>query len=36
MPRYVVRHQHDSEHCPAKDPKMGERLLSHLSPANAS
>lgn len=35
MPLYFVRHQHAAETCPAKDPQMGQMLLSHLSPLNA-
>jgi hypothetical protein len=35
MSLYFVRHQHNAETCPAKDPAMGAMLLSHLSPANA-
>src|SRR5262249_26253115 len=32
MPRFVVRHQHSPESCPASDPAMGAMLLNHLSP----
>ncbi len=35
MPLYFVRHQHTPETCPAKDPAMGEMLLTHLSRMNA-
>lgn len=35
MPLYFVRHQHAAEHCPAKDPAMGQMLLQHLSRLNA-
>lgn len=35
MSLYFVRHQHSPETCPAKDPSMGQMLLSHLSPLNA-
>lgn len=35
MSLYFVRHQHNAETCPAKDPAAGNMLLSHLSPANA-
>ncbi len=35
MSLYFVRHQHDAETCPAKDPAMGAMLLSHLSPQSA-
>jgi len=36
MSLYVVRHQHDADHCPARDPAMGAMLLQHLSARNAS
>lgn len=36
MSLYVVRHQHEPENCPARDPAMGAMLLKHLSTANAS
>lgn len=35
MSLYFVRHQHTPETCPAKDPQMGQMLLSHLSRMNA-
>ena len=35
MSLYFVRHQHNAETCPAKNPEMGAMLLSHLSPLNA-
>ena len=35
MPLFVVRHQHPGERCPARDPRMGQMLLEHLSPSNA-
>lgn len=35
MSLYFVRHQHDAETCPAKDPTAGNMLLDHLSPGNA-
>jgi len=35
MSLFVVRHQHDANTCPAKDPAMGAILLKHLSPTNA-
>ncbi len=35
MSLYFVRHQHTPETCPAKDPAMGEMLLTHLSRMNA-
>jgi DMSO/TMAO reductase YedYZ molybdopterin-dependent catalytic subunit len=34
MALFVVRHQHEAERCPAKDPTMGAMLLSHLSRPN--
>ncbi len=36
MALFVVKHQHPAEHCPAKDPKMGQMLLQHVSKANAA
>ena len=35
MSLYFVRHQHNAETCPAKDPAMGAMLLAHLEPRNA-
>jgi len=35
MSLYFVRHSHNAETCPAKDPQMGAMLLTHLSPPNA-
>ncbi len=35
MSLYFVRHHHDAETCPARDPQMGAMLLSHISPLNA-
>lgn len=35
MALYFVRHQHSPDHCPAKDPQMGQMLLQHLSSTNA-
>ena len=35
MALFVVRHEHPSERCPAKDPQMGAMLLDHLSEQNA-
>jgi hypothetical protein len=35
MPLFVIRHQHEAERCPARDPQMGTMLLQHISPANA-
>ena len=34
MPLFVVRHQHDPQHCPAADPYNGANLLNHLSRPN--
>jgi DMSO/TMAO reductase YedYZ molybdopterin-dependent catalytic subunit len=31
MALFVVRHQHDGERCPARDPYAGARLLNYLS-----
>jgi hypothetical protein len=36
MSLYYVRHQHNADTCPARDPQMGAMLLAHLSPRNAS
>jgi hypothetical protein len=36
MPRFVVRHRHSPESCPANDPAMGAMLLNHLSPPNSA
>ncbi len=35
MSLYFVRHQHNPETCPAKDPAAGNMLLAHLSSQNA-
>ena len=35
MSLYFVRHQHDAETCPAKDPQTGQMLVQHVSKANA-
>jgi Domain of unknown function (DUF3303) len=35
MSLYFVRHQHNAETCPAKDPAMGNMLLTHINPLNA-
>lgn len=35
MSLYFVRHQHNAETCPAKDPAAGNMLLAHISPLNA-
>ncbi len=34
MALFVVRHQHDPDHCPATDPYMGATLLNYLSRPN--
>ncbi len=34
MALFVIRHQHEAERCPAKDPFMGAMLLNHLSRPN--
>src|SRR5271168_731784 len=31
MARFIVRHQHDAERCPAADPYAGAKLLNYLS-----
>lgn len=35
MSLYFVRHQHDAETCPAKNPEMGQMLVHHVSKTNA-
>ena len=35
MSLFIVRHQHDAERCPARDPFAGSSLLNHLSRGNA-
>jgi len=35
MALFIIRHQHDAERCPAKDPYAGASLLNHLNRANA-
>jgi hypothetical protein len=32
---FVARHQHPADHCPAKDPAMGQMLLQHLGAESA-
>lgn len=34
MALFVIRHQHDAQHCPARDPQSGADLLNHLSRPN--
>lgn len=34
MPLFIVRHQHDPDHCPAADPYNGANLLNYLSRPN--
>jgi hypothetical protein len=36
MSLFVVRHQHAANHCPARDPKMAQMLLQHLSSPNVT
>jgi len=36
MSLFVVQHHHAADRCPARDPKMAQMLLQHLSPANAT
>jgi len=36
MALFVVKHQHPAERCPAKDPKMGQMLLQHVSKENSA
>jgi hypothetical protein len=35
MSLYFIKHQHNAETCPAKDPEMGAMLLNHISRQNA-
>lgn len=35
MSLYFVKHYHSADTCPAKDPMMGNMLLSHINPVNA-
>jgi hypothetical protein len=35
MSLYFIRHQHEADTCPARDPEMGDMLLQHISPMNA-
>jgi DMSO/TMAO reductase YedYZ molybdopterin-dependent catalytic subunit len=35
MALFIIRHQHDAERCPARDPYSGAALLNHLTRANA-
>lgn len=35
MSLYFVRHQHNAETCPAKDPEMGAMLSAHVTKQNA-
>ena len=35
MALYFVSHKHTPETCPAKNPEMGQMLLTHLSRMNA-
>ena len=35
MSLYFVRHQHNAETCPAKNPEMGQMLVQHISKPNA-
>src|SRR6516165_10726332 len=36
MARFVVRHAHPPERCPAQDPSNGAMLLNHLSRGNVA
>ena len=35
MSLYFVRHQHNAETCPAKNPEMGQMLAQHVDKKNA-
>ena len=34
MSLFVVQHRHEADRCPARDPRMAQMLLNHLSPQN--
>ncbi len=34
MSLFVVQHRHEADRCPARDPRMAQMLLKHLSPQN--
>lgn len=34
MSLFVVQHRHEPDRCPARDPRMAQMLLNHLSPQN--
>lgn len=36
MSLFVVKHHHEADRCPARDPRMASMLLTHLSPSNAA
>jgi DMSO/TMAO reductase YedYZ molybdopterin-dependent catalytic subunit len=36
MARFIVRHQHDADRCPAADPYAGAKLLNYLSRASVA
>lgn len=36
MSLYVVKHQHDAETCPARDPNIAPMLAQHVSAQNVS
>jgi hypothetical protein len=35
MSLFVVQHRHEADRCPARDPRMAQMLLKHLSPQNS-
>jgi hypothetical protein len=35
MSLYFIRHQHNEQSCPARDPLIGSMLVSHVSKQNA-
>jgi hypothetical protein len=35
MSLFVVQHHHEADRCPARDPRMAQMLLKHLSPQNS-
>lgn len=36
MTLFIVRHQHEADHCPAQDPYLGATLLHHMSRPNVA
>ena len=36
MSLFVVQHRHEADRCPARDPRMAQMLLKHLSPQSTT